>query len=262
MDEASDAEDTDGLYLVGGSVKIQNSTITGAMDDCIDVGTGAGGSMFFHEVTVFGCLHEGFALSVTPHELDCFPLAGIESASSHQTACHIDLLREVQIHHSSVQYAQHGIELGHSGKHLSATVLHTEVRQCDVGLKVGDNYNWPVLGRLTIDESVFVANRVHVRDARIGSLQGIRSPPPDVRVQRSIFMFAARRDGAPLTQFAHTAQMRKQHFGCIQFAGWGNLLVYSPGPLHGWQDSYSGEDIMDNARAIPHSTMASTLYRT
>ena len=114
------SEDHDGFYIVGGETIIDETTISGASDDCIDSGTGPGGSLKILNSFIEYCMHEGVAISDNGWGIP----------------------KNVVIANSIVTHCQQGIELGFSThlnrvKLVNVTFIHN-----DVGLRIGDNYVW------------------------------------------------------------------------------------------------------------------------
>ncbi len=114
------SEDHDGMYIVGGRTIIKDTTVSGAKDDCIDSGTGPGGNIQILNSFVEYCMHEGIAISDNGWGTS----------------------KLIQIDNSIVSHCQQGIELGFSTHLLLLTIKNVTFRTNDIGLRIGDNYNW------------------------------------------------------------------------------------------------------------------------
>ena len=67
--------------------------------------------------------------------------------------------RRIEVVDTVVQGCEQGIEAGYGPPEV--IVERTVVRDCDVGLRIGDSYDWEVSGSMTVRQSVVTGNRLH-----------------------------------------------------------------------------------------------------
>ena len=138
-------EDNDGFYFRGGSASIETLVVANSKDDCIDSASSkghAGGILQIKNSILHNCLHEGVALS----------------------GSQIPSPRQVIIKNTIIFGAQQGIEIGHSPKSHSAIADVIVFSNCQVGIRIGDNYNLKVEGVLVVSNSLLQSNAYAVRN--------------------------------------------------------------------------------------------------
>lgn len=132
---AYSSNDNDGMYVKGGSLKLRNTIIVGAGDDCFDSGTGPGGKVDIRGCWIEDCQHEGIALSNN----------GVGP-------------KRVVVQDVVVAGCQQGLELGFSTQLLTVDVSRAAFVGNGIGLRVGDNYGWQTLGSVSCKGCVFARN--------------------------------------------------------------------------------------------------------
>jgi hypothetical protein len=153
--------DHDAMYIVGGNVSIIKSAVGDAMDDCIDSGTGPGGSLLIKESWVESCFHEGVALSDNGWGIS----------------------KNVRIERSVIRDNQQGIELGFSTHFHTVDVRSSLIIENQIGLRIGDNYGWATEGILRCDGCIFANNSEGIKNLHAGNF---RSMPEQIVMAGSV----------------------------------------------------------------------------
>lgn len=123
-------DDNDAIYLSGGAHSLTNCLFGWTLDDCIDAGEGAEGSVLVDGCWFESCYHEALALSSGP--------------------------RHVTIQNSVALNCGQGIECGYGTPYITATncLLTGNV----VGIRFGDNYERTYSGTLDVTHSLSLYN--------------------------------------------------------------------------------------------------------
>ncbi len=123
-------DDNDALYLTGGAHALTDCLIGWALDDGIDAGSGAEGS-----VTVEGCWFES-----------CYHEAMAWSES-----------RDADVTDTVILNCGQGIECGFGSPDVNA--VHCLATANAVGARFGDNYDWSYRGFLTVSDCLLLFNQ-------------------------------------------------------------------------------------------------------
>lgn len=125
-------DDNDALYLTGGAHSLTDCLIGWALDDGIDAGSGAAGSVTVDNCWFESCYHEAMAWSDS---------------------------RAADITDTVTLNCGQGIECGFGAPDVTADRCFSTANA--VGARFGDNYNWTYNGFLTVSNSLLLFN---VRD--------------------------------------------------------------------------------------------------
>lgn len=123
-------EDNDALYLTGGAHVLTDCLIGWALDDGIDAGSGAGGSVTVENCWFESCYHEAMAFSEA---------------------------RDADVTDTVVLNCGQGIECGFGSPEVSAVRCLSTANL--VGTRFGDNYDWSYNGFLSITDSLLLFNQ-------------------------------------------------------------------------------------------------------
>ncbi|HER20038.1 MAG TPA: hypothetical protein ENO14_03225, partial [Chromatiales bacterium] len=123
-------DDNDGLYLTGGAHALTDCLIGWALDDGIDAGSGAGGSVTVERCWFESCYHEAMAWSET---------------------------RDADVIDTVALNCGQGIECGFGSPEVDAIRCLSTANL--VGARFGDNYDWSYNGFLTVQDSLLLFNR-------------------------------------------------------------------------------------------------------
>jgi len=123
-------EDNDVLYLTGGAHVLTDCLIGWALDDGIDAGSGAGGSVTVEKCWFESCYHEAMAWSES---------------------------RDADVTDTVVLNCGQGIECGFGSPEVHA--VHCLSTANLVGVRFGDNYDWSYNGFLSVTDSLLLFNR-------------------------------------------------------------------------------------------------------
>jgi hypothetical protein len=159
-------DDNDALYIAGGSVRIVDTVIVRAGDDCIDAGSDHFGHLYVHNCWVEACRHEGIALSNTGQNSVAFSL----------------------VTHTVISHCQQGIELGFSSAGHLAYVERCTLSHNVVGLRLGDNYGWRQDGTLWAHGLWFEGNHHDVLSLDRASFGRVPSDRDTLIVTDSLFL--------------------------------------------------------------------------
>lgn len=123
-------EDNDALYLTGGAHILSDCLIGWALDDGIDAGSGAGGSVTVENCWFESCYHEAMAFSEA---------------------------RDADVTDTVVLNCGQGIECGFGSPDVNT--VHCLSTANLVGARFGDNYDWSYNGFLSVTDSLLLFNR-------------------------------------------------------------------------------------------------------
>ena len=125
-------DDSDALYLTGGAHSLTDCLIGWALDDGIDAGSGAGGTVTVDNCWLESCYHEAMAWSGSPNR-------------------YVDIADTVAINSGQ------GIESGWGFSFVDAIRCLSTANM--VGARLGDNYvNWAAEGFLKVTDSLLLYN--------------------------------------------------------------------------------------------------------
>ena len=134
-------DDEDGIYFMYGEYQLRDSVIGWSRDDCVDAGSGNGGSVTASNMWVDSTFHEGFAWSG----------GGGTSGTRRGTNDHCVAINCGQ-----------GYECGWSAGGVSYSpdvFIHDSLAVGNLnGLRFGDNYNWSYYGFARATNSMFLNN--------------------------------------------------------------------------------------------------------
>ena len=122
-------DDNDALYLTGGAHCLTDCLIGWALDDGVDAGSGAGGSVVVHNCWFESCYHEAMAFSES---------------------------RDAPVTDTVVLNCGQGIECGFGTPDVNAVGCLCTANL--VGARFGDNYDWSYRGFLTVSDSLLLFN--------------------------------------------------------------------------------------------------------
>jgi hypothetical protein len=123
-------DDNDALYLTGGAHALTDCLIGWALDDGVDAGSGAGGSVTVDHCWFESCYHEAMAWS-EPRDADVTDTVVLNSGQ--------------------------GIECGFGSPDVNAVRCLSTANL--VGARFGDNYDWSYNGFLSVRDSLLLFNR-------------------------------------------------------------------------------------------------------
>ncbi len=123
-------EDNDTLYLTGGAHVLTDCLIGWALDDGIDAGSGAAGSVTVERCWFESCYHEAMAWSET---------------------------RDAEVIDTVVLNCGQGVECGFGSPDVNA--VHCLSTANLVGARFGDNYDWSYNGFLSVRDSLLLFNK-------------------------------------------------------------------------------------------------------
>ncbi len=132
-------QDNDAIYLSGSDAIISNSMFLYAKDDGIDSGGGEGGVITLDNCKIEACFHEGMALSSNA------PAVKLHS-----------------IKNSFIYNCQQGVELGYSSPEHTVIIDNCSIKNNYIGVRYGDNYEWNINGKITIDNSIIQENTKNI----------------------------------------------------------------------------------------------------
>jgi len=122
--------DNDAFYLTGGAHSFTDCLLGWALDDAIDAGDGAEGSVLFERCWIESCYHEALALSSGP--------------------------RHVRVTDAVALNCGQGIECGYGDPDVDADRCLCTGNL--VGARFGDNYDWTYSGFLDVQDSLLLFN--------------------------------------------------------------------------------------------------------
>jgi hypothetical protein len=122
-------EDNDTLYLTGGTHTLTDCLIGWALDDGVDAGSGAAGSVLVENCWFESCYHEAMAWSET---------------------------RDAEVIDTVVLNCGQGIECGFGSPDVNAVRCLSTANA--VGARFGDNYDWSYNGFLAVRDSLLLFN--------------------------------------------------------------------------------------------------------
>ncbi|UCD49904.1 MAG: hypothetical protein JSW27_20535, partial [Phycisphaerales bacterium] len=122
-------DDNDALYLTGGAHALTDCLIGWALDDGIDAGSGAGGSVTVANCWFESCYHEAMAWSEA---------------------------RDADVTDSVILNCGQGIECGFGSPDVNAVRCLATANL--VGARFGDNYDWTYDGFLSVSDSLLLFN--------------------------------------------------------------------------------------------------------
>jgi len=122
-------DDNDGLYLTGGAHCLTDCLIGWALDDGVDAGSGAGGSVTVQNCWFESCYHEAMAWSES---------------------------RDALVADTVALNCGQGIECGFGSPDVNAVGCFSTANA--VGARFGDNYDWSYHGFLNVRDSLLLFN--------------------------------------------------------------------------------------------------------
>lgn len=123
-------EDNDGLYMTGGAHRLTDCLVGWALDDGLDAGSGAGGSVTVTRCWIESCYHEGMAWSEA---------------------------RDADVTDTVAINCGQGIECGFGSPDVNAVGILSTGNL--TGARFGDNYDWSYSGFLSVRDSLLLFNR-------------------------------------------------------------------------------------------------------
>ena len=127
--------DNDALYLMGSNATISNSFFMYAKDDGLDSGGSSGGTIKVINSHFEAVFHEGAALSS----------GGTSTKTHHFTGC-------------TFTNCGQGLELGYSSPNHLVMVDSCLFQKNGIGIRYGDNYTTPHLGKVLVSNSKSLDN--------------------------------------------------------------------------------------------------------